>query len=69
VGARAHQGVVAARIAAWINGRRIAEPELLDEHDRIYIGAFVLQLEQVDARIAPIYRFCLACGGRLAGAR
>jgi uncharacterized protein (TIGR02996 family) len=37
-----------------INGRRIAQPEVLGEHDRVYIGAFVLQLEQVDGRIGSI---------------
>ena len=37
-----------------INGRRIAQPEVLGEHDRIYIGAFVLQLEAVDGRIGSI---------------
>jgi uncharacterized protein (TIGR02996 family) len=37
-----------------INGRRIARPEVLGEHDRIYIGAFVLELEEVDGGIGPI---------------
>jgi len=37
-----------------INGKRVAEGEVLGEHDRIYVGAFVLQLEEVDGRIGSI---------------
>ncbi|HSR95590.1 MAG TPA: FHA domain-containing protein [Kofleriaceae bacterium] len=37
-----------------INGKRIAQPEVFGEHDRLYIGAFVLQLEEVDGRLGSI---------------
>ena len=37
-----------------INGKPAVKGAVLSEHDRIYVGAFVLQLEEVDGRVGSI---------------
>jgi uncharacterized protein (TIGR02996 family) len=37
-----------------VNGQPITEPVALGDRDRIYIGAFVLELEDIDERIGPV---------------
>jgi len=37
-----------------VNGRRITAPVELGEHDRIFIGPFVLELEEIDGRLTPV---------------
>ncbi|HZJ65398.1 MAG TPA: FHA domain-containing protein [Kofleriaceae bacterium] len=37
-----------------VNGRRITATVMLGAHDRIYVGPFVLQLEEIDERLPPV---------------
>lgn len=37
-----------------INGRLLTAPAVLGEHERIYVGPFVLELEKLDGRVGPL---------------
>jgi uncharacterized protein (TIGR02996 family) len=40
--------------ATIVNGARIRQPTVVRQGDRIYVGAFVLELEVLDSRIGPV---------------
>jgi uncharacterized protein (TIGR02996 family) len=48
-----------------VNGARIRAPVLVGEGDRIFVGVFVLEIEELDGRIGPVEEGLLegiACG-------